>query len=135
MNGREIPDRVFYRIKEVCTLTGLKPHVLRYWEQEFKDIKPVKSPTGQRLYKKKDLEIIFTIKKLLHEKRFTIDGAKQYLANHKRILNEIREELTELVDNAETRGERKEMRNIIVAFVVGRPRIFLYTGTRLLCQE
>jgi len=66
MNGREIPDRVFYRIKEVCTLTGLKPHVLRYWEQEFKDIKPVKSPTGQRLYKKKDLEIIFTIKKLLH---------------------------------------------------------------------
>jgi len=97
MNGREIPDRVFYRIKEVCTLTGLKPHVLRYWEQEFKDIKPVKSPTGQRLYKKKDLEIIFTIKKLLHEQRFTIDGAKQYLANHKRILNEIREELTELV--------------------------------------
>jgi len=75
--NKDIPDRVFYRIKEVCNLTGLKPHVLRYWEQEFKDIKPIKSPTGQRLYKKKDLEIIFTIKKLLHEKRFTIDGAKQ----------------------------------------------------------
>ena len=53
MNGKEIPDRVFYRIKEVCNLTGLKPHVLRYWEQEFKDIRPVKSPTGQRLYKRR----------------------------------------------------------------------------------
>ena len=108
MNGREIPDRVFYRIKEVCTLTGLKPHVLRCWEQEFKDIKPVKSPTGQRLYKKKDLEIIFTIKKLLHEKRFTIDGAKQYLANHKRILNEIREELTELVAMLKQEEKKKK---------------------------
>ncbi len=74
-----IPDRVFYRIKEVCNLTGLKPHVLRYWEQEFKDIKPQKSSRGQRLYKRKDLETIFTIKKLLYEKRFTIDGAKKYV--------------------------------------------------------
>jgi DNA-binding transcriptional MerR regulator len=74
-----IPDRVFYRIKEVCNLTGLKPHVLRYWEQEFKDIKPQKSSKGQRLYKRKDLETIFTIKKLLYEKRFTIDGAKKYV--------------------------------------------------------
>ncbi len=80
MNSKEIPDRVFYRIKEVCTLTGLKPHVLRYWEQEFKDIKPVKSPTGQRLYKKKDLEIIFTIKKLLHEKRFTMVHATDLMS-------------------------------------------------------
>ncbi|MBP7090208.1 MAG: MerR family transcriptional regulator, partial [Syntrophorhabdaceae bacterium] len=48
-----IPDRMFYRIKDVCSITGLKPHVLRYWEQEFKDIRPVKSSRGQRLYKKK----------------------------------------------------------------------------------
>jgi len=105
MNNKDIPDRVFYRIKEVCNLTGLKPHVLRYWEQEFKDIKPVKSPTGQRLYKKKDLEIIFTIKKLLHEKRLTIAGAKQYMANHKRILYEIREDLTEVVKLLKKEGK------------------------------
>ncbi|MCX5801962.1 MAG: MerR family transcriptional regulator [Proteobacteria bacterium] len=94
---QDIPDKVFYRIKDVCGLTGLKPHVLRYWEQEFKDIKPVKSPGGQRLYKRKDLDVILTIKNLLYEKRFTIDGAKRYLTGHKRLLDEIREELTEIV--------------------------------------
>jgi DNA-binding transcriptional MerR regulator len=93
-----IPDRMFYRIKEVCTITGLKPHVLRYWEQEFKDIKPVKSSKGQRLYKKKDLDTIFTIKKLLYEKRFTIDGAKKYLTGQGHLLNEIKEELTQIVE-------------------------------------
>jgi DNA-binding transcriptional MerR regulator len=95
---QDIPDRVFYRIKEVCSITGLKPHVLRYWEQEFRDIKPVKSARGQRLYKRKDLDAIFTIKRLLYEKRFTIDGAKKYLTSKKRLMDEIREELTEIVD-------------------------------------
>jgi len=92
-----IPDRVFYRIKEVCNLTGLKPHVLRYWEQEFKDIKPLKSSRGQRLYKRKDLEMIFTIKNLLYEKRFTIDGAKKYMSSHKHLLDQIRDDLLEVV--------------------------------------
>jgi DNA-binding transcriptional MerR regulator len=92
-----IPERVFYRIKEVCNLTGLKPHVLRYWEQEFKDIKPLKSSRGQRLYKRKDLETIFTIKNLLYEKRFTIDGAKKYMSSHKHLLDQIREDLLEVV--------------------------------------
>jgi DNA-binding transcriptional MerR regulator len=92
-----IPDRVFYRIKEVCNLTGLKPHVLRYWEQEFKDIKPLKSSRGQRLYKRKDLETIFTIKNLLYKKRFTIDGAKKYMSSHKHLLDQIREDLLEVV--------------------------------------
>ena len=92
-----IPERVFYRIKEVCILTGLKPHILRYWEQEFKDIKPVKSSRGQRLYSKKDLDAIFTIKRLLYERRFTIDGAKRYLSTQKTLFGEIKEELMEIV--------------------------------------
>ncbi len=92
-----IPDRVFYRIKEVCDLTGLKPHVLRYWEQEFKDIKPSKSSRGQRLYKRKDLDVIFVIKKLLYEKRFTIDGAKKYMSSQKGLLDQIRDDLLEIV--------------------------------------
>ncbi len=95
---QQIPDRVYYRIKEVCSLTGLKPHVLRYWEQEFKDIKPVKSSRGQRLYKRKDLDVIFTIKRLLYEKRYTIDGARKYLTSQKRLIDEIREELIEVVE-------------------------------------
>jgi len=95
-----IPDRMFYRIKEVCGITGLKPHVLRYWEQEFKDIKPVKSSRGQRLYKKKDLDIIFTIKRLLYEQRYTIEGAKKYMMSKKNmlVLEQIKGELTEVIE-------------------------------------
>jgi DNA-binding transcriptional MerR regulator len=93
-----IPDRMFYRIKEVCTITGLKPHVLRYWEQEFKDIKPVKSSKGQRLYKRKDLDTIIAIKKLLYEKRFTIDGAKKYMTGQRHLMDEIKDELTQIVE-------------------------------------
>jgi len=92
-----IPERVFYRIREVCAFTGLKPHILRYWEQEFRDIRPVKSPKGQRLYRKKDLDAILVIKKLLYEKRFTIDGAKKYLHTQKSLVDEIKEDLIEIV--------------------------------------
>lgn len=93
-----IPERVFYRIKDVCTITGLKPHVLRYWEHEFKDIRPVKSPTGQRLYKRKDLDTILTIKRLLYEDRLTIEGAKRYLSKRKGLMKEIKTELMEILE-------------------------------------
>jgi DNA-binding transcriptional MerR regulator len=93
-----IPERVFYRIKDVCTITGLKPHVLRYWEQEFKDIRPLKSPTGQRLYKRKDLDTILTIKRLLYEDRLTIEGAKRYLSKRKGLMKEIKAELMEILE-------------------------------------
>jgi len=92
-----IPERVFYRIREVCEFTGLKPHILRYWEQEFRDIRPVKSSKGQRLYRKKDLDAILVIKKLLYEKRFTIDGARKYLHTQKSLVDEIKEDLIEIV--------------------------------------
>lgn len=70
-------DRLYYRIGEVSRITGIKPHVLRYWESEFKMIKPYKGSSLQRLYRKKDLDIIFKIKKLLYEEGFTIAGAKK----------------------------------------------------------
>lgn len=92
------PERLFYRIKEVCAITGLKPHVLRYWEQEFKNLRPVKSPKGHRLYRKSDLETILAIKKLLYEDKFTIEGAKRYLARKGDILDEIKKELEEILE-------------------------------------
>jgi DNA-binding transcriptional MerR regulator len=70
-------DRLYYRIGEVSRITGLKPHVLRYWESEFKVIKPYKAGSLQRLYRKKDLDLIQKIKKLLYEEGFTIAGAKK----------------------------------------------------------
>jgi DNA-binding transcriptional MerR regulator len=93
----DVPDRVYYRIKEVCALTGLKAHILRYWEQEFRNIRPVKSPRGQRLYRRKDLEAIFTIKGLLYDRKFTIDGARMYLSKQRRLVDEIKGELKEIV--------------------------------------
>jgi len=94
----DVPDRVYYRIKEVCALTGLKAHILRYWEQEFREIKPVKSPKGQRLYRRKDLEAIFTIKGLLYDRKFTIEGARMYLGRQQRLMDEIKGELKEIVE-------------------------------------
>src|SRR5512137_3151282 len=70
-------ERLYYRIGEVSRLTGLKPHVLRYWESEFKVIKPHKGGSLQRLYRRKDLDLILKIKKLLYEEGFTIAGAKK----------------------------------------------------------
>lgn len=75
----EIPDKLFFKIGEVAKITGVKPHVLRYWESEFKLLKPSKSATGQRVYQKKDVEKVFTIKKLLYDEKFTIAGAKRRL--------------------------------------------------------
>ena len=70
-------ERLYYRIGEVSRITGLKPHVLRYWESEFKVIKPYKGGSLQRLYRKKDLDLIQKIKRLLYEEGFTIAGAKR----------------------------------------------------------
>jgi len=71
----EIPDRLFFRIGDVAELANVKPYVLRYWESEFPMIRPQKSSTGQRVYRRSDVETILLIKHLLYEKRFSIEGA------------------------------------------------------------
>ena len=73
----EIPDKLYFRIGDVSRLAAIKPYVLRYWETEFPAISPKKSGTGQRLYRRKDVELILEIKHLLYEKRFTIEGARK----------------------------------------------------------
>ena len=78
-NAPEIPDKLFFRIGEVSTMLGLEAYVLRYWETEFPSLSPKKSGTGHRLYRRKDVELLLRIKHLLYEKRFTIDGARQFL--------------------------------------------------------
>jgi len=74
-----IPDKLYFKIGEVSQITGVKPYVLRYWESEFKLVSPGKSKSNQRLYRRKDIENILRIKKLLYEDRFTIAGAKKTL--------------------------------------------------------
>ncbi len=77
--GTEIPEKRYFRIGEVSAIAGIEPYVLRYWETEFPKINPSRSRSGQRLYKRRDIEIILHIKDLLYQKRFTIAGAKRYL--------------------------------------------------------
>ncbi len=72
--------KLYYSISEVCKLTGLKSYVLRYWETEFRELKPPKNRAGNRTYRKKDIDIINKIKELLYDKKFTIEGARNQLA-------------------------------------------------------
>ncbi len=74
-----IPDKLYFRIGEVATLCHLPAYVLRFWESEFSQLKPVKSSTGQRMYRRRDVENVLRIKRLLYEEGFTISGARQHL--------------------------------------------------------
>lgn len=74
-----IPDKPYFKIGEAARLCGVKPYVLRYWETEFKSVRPQKTRSQQRLYRKRDVELLLKIRHLLYEKRFTIEGARARL--------------------------------------------------------
>jgi DNA-binding transcriptional MerR regulator len=102
-----IPDKLFFRIGEVSDIVGVKPYVLRYWESEFDLIAPEKSNSRQRLYQRRDLELLQEIKRLLYDEGFTIAGARKRLkglkkqksgkpADNAKLLADIRHELEEI---------------------------------------
>ena len=74
-----IPDRTYFKIGEVAEIVGVEPYVLRYWESEFPALRPIKSRSQQRMYRKRDVELLLKIKKLLYEDMYTIAGAKKQL--------------------------------------------------------
>lgn len=76
---KKIPSKLFFKIGEVCELTDTQPYVLRYWESEFPALAPAKNNSGQRIYRRRDIETIIRIKTLLYEEGFTIAGAKKKL--------------------------------------------------------
>ena len=78
-----IPDKHYFKIGEVKKITGIEPHVLRYWESEFKIIRPQRASSKQRLYRRVDVENILTIKKLLYEDGYTVPGARKLLTEKK----------------------------------------------------
>jgi DNA-binding transcriptional MerR regulator len=75
----EIPDKFYFKIGEVSDIAGVAPYVLRFWETEFKQIKPKRTDAGQRLYRKQDVALVLRIKHLLYHRKFTIEGARQHL--------------------------------------------------------
>jgi DNA-binding transcriptional MerR regulator len=83
-SASRIPEKLFFRIGEVCDLIKVQPHVLRYWETEFPMLAPQKNRAGQRVYRRKDVEMVLRIRDLLYEEKFTIAGAK------KRLLDDMR---------------------------------------------
>ncbi len=108
-----LPEKNFFRIGEVSRITGLKPHVLRYWETEFKMIRPLKTRSQQRIYQRRDVELLIQIKRLLYDKKYTIAGARQVLKREvekrreeekapksklKETLDNLKEELTDIKD-------------------------------------
>lgn len=103
-NIAPVPDKLYFKIGEVSKIAGVPTHVLRFWETEFPRIKPRRTDSGQRLYTRKEVELILEIKTLLYQRRFTIDGARRHLrmrsedepALARQLLDEIRTELDQL---------------------------------------
>jgi DNA-binding transcriptional MerR regulator len=79
MMNVSIPDKSYFRIGEVSRLLGVQPYVIRYWETEFKTVRPIRTRSDQRLYRHKDVEELLTIRKLLYDENFTINGARKQL--------------------------------------------------------
>ena len=79
MTAADLPEKLYFKIGEVANIVGVKPYVLRYWESEFSVVKPTKTRTKHRLYRRRDVETLLLIKRLLHDQRFTIEGARKQL--------------------------------------------------------
>jgi DNA-binding transcriptional MerR regulator len=102
-------EKLYYRIGEVSRMTDLKPHVLRYWESEFKMIKPYKGGSLHRLYRRRDLDLILKIKKLLYEEGFTIAGAKKKIRDPESVPDRMRKS-----DRIEKSDDEKD-RELLIA--------------------
>ena len=114
-----IAKKEYYSIGEVCEITGLKPHVLRYWETQFKGLMPVKNRAGNRAYRRREIEMVQLVKKLLYEKRYTIEGARQRLDEMRKKGEQLEAELegARVVDTFETlAGDLAELVEYIDAF-------------------
>lgn len=110
-----IAKKVYYSIGEVCDLTGLKPHVLRYWETQFEVLNPTKNRAGNRVYRSKDIELVLLVKHLLYEEKYTIEGANKRLVDMRKD-GELKEESHEVLGPeflARMKGELEELRDLL----------------------
>ena len=105
----ELPDKLYFKVGEVSDILEVPAYVLRFWETEFKRINPKRTSSGQRLYRKSDIELILKIKYLLYEKKFTIQGAKQNLKAE----TAAKKKKTETITLDEIRSELESIRDLI----------------------
>jgi DNA-binding transcriptional MerR regulator len=103
-----VARKVYYSIGEVCDLTGLKPHVLRYWETQFEVLNPTKNRAGNRVYRSKDIELVLLVKHLLYEQKYTIEGANKRLTDMRRD-GELEEERQDVLSPEFLAGMKDEL--------------------------
>jgi DNA-binding transcriptional MerR regulator len=108
-----IPDKLYFRIGEVSELTRTKAFVLRYWETEFSGLRPVKGKSGHRLYRRRDVELIFQIRQLLYEKGFTIEGARRHLASNGKNTAEQKHLFQAPMDLKQLKVIRQELQTVL----------------------
>ena len=108
-----IPDKLYFRIGEVSELAQTKPYVLRYWETEFPTLKPLKSRSGHRLYRRHDVETVFEIKRLLYQRGFTIEGARRQLAGESAESGASKPLARSRADGMQLKAIKRELQSIL----------------------
>ena len=108
---QQVAKKVYYSIGEVCDLSGLKPHVLRYWETQFDVLNPTKNRAGNRVYRSRDVEVVLLVKKLLYGEKYTIEGANQKLIEMRRE-GELRERSRDVLPGEFLVGIKTELEEL-----------------------
>ena len=111
-NGAGNQVREFFSIGDVCGLTGLKPHVLRYWESQFKFLSPAKNRSGNRVYQRKEVELIMLVKHLLYSEKYTIDCARQKIEDHRKA-GELRAVARAALDSQTVGSMEQDLKEIL----------------------
>ena len=106
------PTQEFFSIGEVCALTDLKPHVLRYWESQFRFLSPAKNRSGNRVYKSREVELIMLVKHLLYNEKYTIEGARQRVEQYRRT-GELKGQAARAASRATLREVREQLDQIL----------------------
>ncbi|HEU4748669.1 MAG TPA: MerR family transcriptional regulator [Gemmatimonadaceae bacterium] len=111
MKAKE-PVQEFFSIGDVCELTDLKPHVLRYWESQFKFLHPAKNRSGNRVYQRREIELIMLVKQLLYTEKYTIDGARQKIDEYKKS-GELRTAARAALDSQAVEAMESDLRSLL----------------------
>src|SRR2546422_5239958 len=122
-----IPEKLYFKIGEVCEIVGVQAHVLRYWETEFSMLTPQKNRAGQRTYRKRDVEMALRIKELLYEDQYTIAGAKKRLANELRTGGKLRVVSSESEDEHDSQLAFQESATTATAAPLPTPSTTVYS--------
>ncbi len=118
--NEHIAKKAYYSIGEVCDLTGLKPHVLRYWETQFDVLNPTKNRAGNRVFRPKEVDLVLLVKHLLYQEKYTIEGARKRLQEMRKS-GELKEERLELLEPEFLSGMKAELQVLRDVLTPGQP--------------